>query len=79
MANMWQSSNPALSDMETFRDAYGVDGAKSQYATMQGVVNKTFFLVALTTIAGIGGYQLVEYFPGIAMVSGIAAFITALA
>jgi uncharacterized YccA/Bax inhibitor family protein len=80
MSNFWQSSNPAVSDMATFREAYGtMEKQRSEYATMQGIVNKTFALVALTTLAGVGGYSLVGLFPSAMWISAIAAFVVALA
>ncbi len=76
---MWQSSNPALHNDHVFNEVYGDRFAqKTNVATLQGVVNKTGFLMLFAIAAGAGGYQLVSIMPSIMWISAIAAFIVCL-
>jgi len=75
---MFQSSNPALRDGNTFEEYYGqIAGTRSKEATLQGVVNKTGVLVLIALAGGVGGYQLAisGVMPGITWISAIAAMI----
>ena len=69
-----QSSNPALTNEQTFREFYGAMTEKSNVASLRGVVNKTTLLVGMAVVAGAGGYSLVTTFPATLMISWITAF-----
>jgi uncharacterized YccA/Bax inhibitor family protein len=76
---MFQSSNPALPQDDSFAQYYGeMAGARPDVATLGGVVNKTAFLVLLACLAGAGGYALVGTMPSITWISAIAAFVIVL-
>ncbi len=78
---MFQSSNPVLSNDETFREFYGQPGRlaeRANVATVQGVVNKTGSLALLAVIAGAGGYTFVASFPSLMWISGITAAVICL-
>ncbi len=53
---MWESSNPALRNEDTFRQFYGRMAERADTATLQGVVNKTAILTGIAVVAGAGGY-----------------------
>jgi len=76
MASFWESSNPAISDMQTFRETYG--GVEANRATIQGIINKTFAMILLALVAGFGGYQVSESMPGIVWMSMIASSVIAI-
>lgn len=75
---MFETSNPALRNDNVFNDVYGRLAGRTDTITLQGVVNKTGFLVLLTVAAGAGGYALVGALPSAAWISAIAAFIISL-
>lgn len=72
---MWQSSNPALRGRdELFERIYGDrSAARSETATLQGVVNKTALLVGITVLGGAGGYALASAMASAAWVCAVAA------
>ncbi len=72
---MWQSSNPALTNEQTFQELESVFAGESNVATLQGVVNKTGFLTLLAVSAGAGGYMLVASMPSLLWITNIAAFL----
>ncbi len=72
-----QSSNPALTNEDTFRQFYGDHAGmaeRADVATVAGVVNKTGFLALLAVVAGGAGYALVTNVPSLLYISGFAAF-----
>ena len=78
---MFQSSNPVLTNDDTFRQFYGQRGGVADQAnvvTLQGVVNKTGFLALLAVVAGAGGYKFVASFPSLMWISAIAAMVIGL-
>jgi uncharacterized YccA/Bax inhibitor family protein len=76
---MLQSSNPILSNDDTFNQYYGaMAGGRSDVTTMTGVVNKTAILVLLALVAGGGGYALFASMPSILWIGAIAAFVICL-
>ncbi|MCP3902999.1 MAG: Bax inhibitor-1/YccA family protein [Planctomycetes bacterium] len=76
---MFQSSNPALRNEDTFQEFYGdIAGTRPAQATLQGVVNKTGILVLIAVAGGAAGYQLAGAMPAITWISAIAAFVIVL-
>ncbi len=72
-----QSSNPALTNEDTFRKFYGDRAGiaeRADVATVKGVINKTGFLALLAVGSGGAGYALVTKVPGLLYISGFAAF-----
>lgn len=72
MKNYLQSSNPALTNEDTFRHFY--DAERADVVTVQGVVNKTGFLALLAVAAGAAGYSLVVRVPSLLWISWLASF-----
>ena len=72
---MWQSSNPALTNDQTFQELKSIFAGESNVATLQGVVNKTGFLALLAVSAGAGGYMLVASMPSLLWITNIAALL----
>lgn len=68
-----QSSNPALHN-ETFGHFLGEE-ARSENATLAGVVNKTGILVGITCVAGAAGYALAPTVPWLPMAAAISSFV----
>jgi len=78
---MFASSNPALTNEDTFRAFYGQRGelaGRANVATLKGVVNKTGLLVLLAATAGAGGYKFVASFPSLLWISAITSFVICL-
>ena len=75
---MLESSNPALRNDHVFNDVYGRLAGRDDAITLQGVVNRTGFLILLTVAAGAGGYALVGAMPSAVWISCVAAFIVSL-
>jgi len=78
---MFVSSNPALTNEDTFRQFYGQRGelaGRANVATLSGVVNKTGLLVFLAVTAGAGGYKFVASFPSLLWISAITSFMICL-
>ncbi len=73
---MWQSSNPALTNDQTFEELKSVFAGESNVASLQGVVNKTGLLAVLAVSAGAGGYTLVGSVPSLLWITNIAALVT---
>ncbi|MBX3375153.1 MAG: Bax inhibitor-1/YccA family protein [Phycisphaeraceae bacterium] len=76
---MWNSSNPALSNVDALSTLFQ-DGrtARSDQATLTGVVNRTGLLVLVACVSGAGGYTLVTAMPSLMWISAITAFIICL-
>lgn len=71
-----QSSNPALTNEDTFREFYGDRAGlagRSDVVTVQGVVNKTGFLALLAVAGGGAGYSLVYKVPGLLWITALAS------
>jgi len=71
-----QSSNPALTNEDTFRQFYGDRAGMAERAdvvTVKGVVNKTGLLALLAVVAGAAGYTLVTKVPSLLYISAFAS------
>ena len=78
---MFTSSNPALTNEDTFREFYGQRdelAGRANVATLKGVVNKTGLLALLAVTAGAGGYKFVASFPSLLWISAITSFVICL-
>jgi uncharacterized YccA/Bax inhibitor family protein len=72
----WQTSNPALTDMDTFREAYGhMQGTRQATATYSGVINKTALLVTGAVGAGFLAYEFLPFTGSVLLISNIASLI----
>lgn len=73
---MWRSSNPILAKDDAFEQFYGARSAvKSEYATVQGVVQKTGILVMLTVVVGTASYFLMPATTSILWISCLASML----
>jgi len=75
---MLQSSNPILAADDAFGAFYGGDVARTNTASVQGVVNKTAILAALCAVGGVVGYSIAGFLPAVTWIAAIAAFVIVL-
>ncbi len=75
--NMLETTNPALKNHDAWRDGVG-SFAKSETASITGVVNKTGMLTSVAVGGGMFGIWLTQNQPGLAWPLGIAAFVATL-
>jgi len=55
-----QSTNPVLTDEQTFEQTYGEMAGRRSVATFQGVVNKTGILLLIAVLGGAFGYWFIS-------------------
>jgi len=75
--SMLQSSNPVLSDQSLGR-ILAMPGARSDTASVQGVMAKTGFCTVLAVVAGAVGYTVAQTYPPMFMISMIASLVVSL-
>lgn len=78
--SMWQSTNPALANDDAFGQYYGkaMFDARTNVATLQGVVNKTAILTGIAVAAGALGYWLLQHHPMALLIANLAGFVVVL-
>lgn len=76
---MLRSSNPILAADDAFEQFHGGGAvARTDVATVTGVINRTAILTAICAVGGAVGYSIADAMPGVTWISAIAAFVIVL-